>query len=67
MAVMSIARPVEEPSTTLNREEVLSLIDDEARMLGLSRDEAIARVKGGSAAHGYVWDDISLLVSLLAE
>lgn len=68
MAVMPIVRPrIEEDSVTLSREEVLSLIEGEAKMLGLTRDDAIARVKGGPTAHGYIWDDISLLVSLLSD
>lgn len=68
MAVMTPIRPLtNEPAATLGREELLSLIGEEARLVGLSAEEAIAQVRRGAPVHGYIWDDISLLVSLIAE
>lgn len=55
-------------SVSLDRQEVLDMIDQEARLLGMSGHDAIDRVKSGKPGSGsYVWDDISLLVSLLSE
>ena len=67
MAVFAPAPRLDEGSVTLGREELMHLINEEARILGLSGEEAIAQVKRGIAVHGYIWDDISLLVSLLSE
>lgn len=66
MAVMAPIRQ-QELSTTLSHDDLLNLIGEEAGMLGLSAQEAVARVKAGTQSHGYIWDDISLLTSLLSE
>ena len=67
MAIMTPPPLLDDSSVTLGREDLFRLIGEEARMVGLSAEEAIAQVKRGAAVHGYVWDDISLLVSLLSE
>jgi hypothetical protein len=68
MAVMTPALPqMEDASTTLSREGILSLIEKQAALVGKSGREAIAEVKRGTPVHGYIWDDISLLVALLSE
>ena len=55
-------------SVSLDPQGLMDIIDQEARLVGMSGREAIDRVKtGGAPVHGYIWDDISLLVSLLPE
>jgi hypothetical protein len=64
----TMARPqLEATSTSLDKAEVFSLIEEEARLIGLSAANAIEKVKSGAPVRGYIWDDLSLLVSLLAE
>jgi hypothetical protein len=68
MTVMAATRPlIDGLSETLGREDLLRLIGEEARLIGLSGEEAIAQVRRGAPVRGYIWDDISLLVSLLSE
>ena len=46
--------------------EIRSLIDHEAKMVGLSGvDEAVACVQQGKMGRGFIWDNLSLLTSLL--
>jgi len=52
---------------SVDRDYVLRLIEAEAALCGMSASEAIAKVKTGQAGPGYVWDDISLLVSLISD
>jgi len=52
-------------SVSMDRDEILALIETEARLIGLSLSEAIERTRKGHTGSGYIWDDISLLVSLL--
>ena len=64
----TMAKPhLEDTSTSLDKGELLSLIEEEARLVGLSAPAAIETIKKGKAAHGYIWDDLSLLVALLSE
>jgi hypothetical protein len=67
-AMATMARPrLEAATSSLDRAELLSLIEEEARLLGLSAETAIAQVKHGKPERGYIWDDLSLLVTLLTE
>ena len=52
---------------SLDRAQILDVIAAQARLVGLSAREAIDRVKQGTPVHGYIWDDIALLVSLISE
>ncbi len=55
-------------SVSLDPQGLMDIIDQEARLVGMSGREAIDRVRTcGAQVHGYIWDDISLLVSLLPE
>lgn len=53
-------------SVSLDERELRMLIDHEAKLVGLSGvQEAIDRVKRGDIGNSLLWDDLSLLVSLL--
>jgi hypothetical protein len=54
-------------AVSLDRDGIVRLIEKEAQVLGLSADNAISQVKHGIQGQGYLWDDLSLLVSLLSE
>ncbi len=53
------------PVLSVDRSGLLRLIDQEARLLGLTGEEALARIDQGDAGKNYVWTDISLLADLL--
>jgi len=67
MTVMSLIRPEVTETGSLAREEVLSLIGEEARLVGLTAEQAMAKLASGVPVRGYIWEDISLLASLLSE
>lgn len=51
---------------SLNESEIRSLIDHEAKVAGLSGiDEAIKCVEQGKIGRGFIWDNLSMLISLL--
>jgi hypothetical protein len=51
---------------SLDDSEIRSLIDHEAKVAGLSGiDEAITRVQQGKVERGFIWDNLSMLISLL--
>jgi len=53
-------------AVSLSDDEIRSLIDHEARMVGLSgAEEAIACVQHGEVGRGFIWDNLSQLISLL--
>src|SRR4051812_44448314 len=53
-------------AVSLNDAEIRSLIDHEAKVAGLSGiDEAIQRVEQGKVDRGFIWDNLSMLISLL--
>lgn len=51
---------------SLDDRAVLRLIDQDAKKLGVSRQEALKRVHKGRVGSNYLWADISLLASLLS-
>ena len=71
MATAAYAKPLDQKQldgavVSLSDLEIRSLIDHEAKMAGLSgAEEAIARVQEGKAGRGFLWDNLSLLISLL--
>ncbi len=67
MTVMSLIRSEVTETGSLAREEVLSLIGEEARLVGLTAEQAMAKLASGVPVRGYIWEDISLLASLLSE
>lgn len=68
MAVMLKNAPsVADLAVSLDRDGIVRLIQKEAQLLGLSADEAILQVQRGTPGRGYIWDDLSLLISLLSE
>ena len=68
MATMASTRPIPDAAaSTIETDAVLQVIESQARLLNLSAREAIDRVKRQEPVHGYIWDDIALLVSLLQE
>jgi hypothetical protein len=55
-------------TVSLSDGELRTLIDQEAKLAGLSgAQEAIESVRRGHVGKGLIWDDLSLLVSLLIE
>jgi hypothetical protein len=55
-------------SVSLDRDQLCQLIDHEARLVGLSgAHEAVERVRQGDIGQGLMWDDLTLLVSLLRK
>lgn len=50
---------------TMNDDELRALIEREANALGLSGEDAIARVKSGDVGQNYLWRDLQSLVHLL--
>ena len=47
--------------------QLKSLIEKEAKALGLTADDAISRVKSGDTGTNYLWQDLTSLVYLLHE
>jgi hypothetical protein len=52
-------------SGRLTRSQLRELIEEEARELGLSYDQAIERAREGKLPRNVVGSDLSLLISLL--
>jgi hypothetical protein len=50
---------------TVDRQGLLRLIDEEAKQLGLSANEALEIIQRGEDGDNFVWSDISLLSDLL--
>ncbi len=71
MAAVAYPKPLDQKQldgavVSLSDSEIRSLIDHEAKMAGLSGvEEAIARVRQGKVGRGFIWDNLSLLISLL--
>ncbi|GAC1436249.1 MAG: hypothetical protein NVS1B11_20310 [Terriglobales bacterium] len=64
----TITQPgLESATSSIDRQELLSLMESEARLIGVSVENAISQIKSGKPDHGYIWDDLALLVALLAE
>jgi hypothetical protein len=51
----------------MSDEQLLSIIEKEARALGMSADDAISRVQRGLVGENYLWRDLASLVRLLNE
>ena len=64
MATVSQPR-LEGTTSSLDRAELLSLIEEEAKLVGISAALAIEQIRSGKPHNGYIWDDLSLLVALL--
>lgn len=47
--------------------QLKSLIEREAKALGLTTEEAVSRVKTGDVGENFLWRDLSSLVHLLYE
>jgi hypothetical protein len=47
--------------------QVRTIIEKEAKALGLSLEDAISRVKSGDVGDNYLWRDLASLVRLLDQ
>jgi len=50
---------------TVDRSHLWSLIEQEARLLGMTKEEAVERVQRGDVGEGYLWSDLASLVAML--
>jgi len=68
-AIATVPPPVQRAIAeghTLTRNQLETLIAVEAKLLGLSVDDALACARAGTLPRSYVADDLALLIGLLA-
>lgn len=51
----------------MSDQKLMTMIENEAKALGLGVNDAILRVKRGDVGENYLWRDLASLVNLLYE